>query len=30
MAFNADAAQMIQLIQMGTVGAQAPSLPQHR
>ena len=30
MVFNADAAQMIQLIQMGTVGAQAPSLPQHR
>jgi hypothetical protein len=30
MAFNADAAQMIQLIQMGTVGAQAPTLPQHR
>jgi hypothetical protein len=30
MVFNADAAQMIQLIQMGTVGAQAPTLPQHR
>jgi hypothetical protein len=30
MVFNADAAQMIQLIQMGTVGAQVPTLPQHR
>lgn len=30
MVFNADAAQMIQLIQMGTVGAQAPTLPTHR
>lgn len=30
MVFNADATQMIQLIQMGTVGAQAPALPQHR
>lgn len=30
MAFNADAAQMIQLIQMGTLGTQVPSLAQHR
>jgi hypothetical protein len=31
MVFNADGAQMLMLIQMGTLGASpAPSLPQHR